>query len=178
VAARAAALRVEPEARQRRDARRGQQGGLVSGFLDGMAQSSAQRVAAAAARESLAALRERAARLPPPPPLRLSPAGFDVIAEIKLRSPAAGQLGSTTDDWLGRARDYARAGAAAVSVLTEPSRFDGSLEHLELAAAALRPLWGYLASGNVRLRCEVEPIDFSAGSRQGSGHDAGAVCYS
>jgi len=140
VAARAAALRVEPEARQRRDARRGQQGGLVSGFLDGMAQSSAQRVAAAAARESLAALRERAARLPPPPPLRLSPAGFDVIAEIKLRSPAAGQLGSTTDDWLGRARDYARAGAAAVSVLTEPSRFDGSLEHLELAAAALRPL--------------------------------------
>jgi indole-3-glycerol phosphate synthase len=33
---------------------------------------------------------------------------------------------------------YARAGAAAVSVLTEPERFDGSLEHLELAAASLR----------------------------------------
>ncbi len=112
----------------------------MSGFLDGMAHSSAQRVAAASRRESLAALRERAARVPAAPPLRLSPAGFDVIAEIKLRSPAAGQLGSTTDDWLGRAGDYARAGAAAVSVLTEPSRFDGSLEHLELAAAALRPL--------------------------------------
>jgi indole-3-glycerol phosphate synthase len=105
-----------------------------------MAQSSALRVASASGRESLAALRVRAAAVPAAPPLRLSQAGFDVIAEIKLRSPAAGQLGSQSDDWLGRAAVYARGGAAAVSVLTEPSRFDGSLEHLELAAAALRPL--------------------------------------
>jgi indole-3-glycerol phosphate synthase len=35
---------------------------------------------------------------------------------------------------------YARAGAAAVSVLTEPQRFDGSLAHLEQAAAVLAPL--------------------------------------
>jgi indole-3-glycerol phosphate synthase len=33
---------------------------------------------------------------------------------------------------------YAAAGAAAVSVLTEPERFEGSLEHLEEAARALR----------------------------------------
>ncbi len=112
----------------------------MSGFLDSMAQSSALRVASASGRESLAALRVRAAAVPAAPPLRLSQAGFDVIAEIKLRSPAAGQLGSQSDDWLGRAAVYARGGAAAVSVLTEPSRFDGSLEHLELAAAALRPL--------------------------------------
>jgi indole-3-glycerol phosphate synthase len=32
---------------------------------------------------------------------------------------------------------YASAGAAAVSVLTEPSRFDGSMTHLEKAARAL-----------------------------------------
>jgi indole-3-glycerol phosphate synthase len=112
----------------------------MSGFLDSMLESSAQRVAAASKHESLAALRMRAIRVPPAPPLRLSQAGFDVIAEIKLRSPAAGQLGTQADDWLGRAAIYARAGAVAVSVLTEPSRFDGSLEHLELAAAALRPL--------------------------------------
>jgi indole-3-glycerol phosphate synthase len=112
----------------------------VSGFLDGMAQSSALRVAEASSRESFAALRQRAAQVAAAPPLRLSPSGFDVIAEIKLRSPAAGRLGASSDDWLGRAGDYARAGAAAVSVLTEPSRFDGSLHHLELAAAALRPL--------------------------------------
>ena len=45
-----------------------------------------------------------------------------------------------SQDWLGRVAAYARGGAAAVSVLTEPSRFDGSLEHLRQAAAALAPL--------------------------------------
>jgi indole-3-glycerol phosphate synthase len=35
---------------------------------------------------------------------------------------------------------YARGGAAAVSVLTEPSRFDGSLDHLREAAELLTPL--------------------------------------
>jgi indole-3-glycerol phosphate synthase len=40
---------------------------------------------------------------------------------------------------LGRVAAYARGGAAAVSVLTEPSRFDGSLEHLRRAAATLAP---------------------------------------
>jgi len=57
-----------------------------------------------------------------------------------LRSPAAGVLGDESQDWLGRVVSYARGGAAAVSVLTEPSRFDGSLEHLRRAAAALAPL--------------------------------------
>jgi indole-3-glycerol phosphate synthase len=111
----------------------------LSGFLDSMARSSAERVAAASAGESFELLRRRALAVPAAPPLRLSRHGFDVIAEIKLRSPAAGQLGRQSDDWLGRARAYARAGAAAVSVLTEPSRFDGSLHHLAQAAEDLRP---------------------------------------
>ena len=38
---------------------------------------------------------------------------------------------------LARVAGYAEAGAAAVSVLTEPSRFDGTLEHLRIAARAL-----------------------------------------
>ena len=112
----------------------------MSGFLDGMAAASAARVAEALQRESFADLESRARGTPPPPQLALSAAGFDVIAEIKLRSPAAGVLGSASDDWLGRAATYARVGAAAVSVLTEPSRFDGSLEHLAAAAARLSPL--------------------------------------
>jgi indole-3-glycerol phosphate synthase len=70
----------------------------------------------------------------------LSALGFDVIAELKLRSPAAGLLHDASQDWLGRVAAYARGGAAAVSVLTEPSRFDGSLEHLRRAAAVLAPL--------------------------------------
>ncbi len=53
-------------------------------------------------------------------------------------SPAAGRLG-THEDWLKRVIAYAQGGAAAVSVLTEPSRFDGSLEHLRQASAALAP---------------------------------------
>jgi indole-3-glycerol phosphate synthase len=119
---------------------RGRLGNCMSGFLDEMARSSAQRVAQAAQREPLGALERRARDTPAGPPLRLSPAGFDVIAELKLRSPAAGKLGDAGHDWLARVAAYARGGAAAVSVLTEPSRFDGSLTHLEQAASVLKPL--------------------------------------
>jgi indole-3-glycerol phosphate synthase len=112
----------------------------MSGFLDDMARSSAARVAEAIRHESAGALERRARNAAPSAPLRLSAAGFDVIAELKLRSPAAGPLSDEKQDWLGRVAAYARGGAAAVSVLTEPSRFDGSLEHLRQAAAALAPL--------------------------------------
>lgn len=112
----------------------------MSGFLDEMARASAARVAEAIRHESLSALERRARQAPPSLPLRLSASGFDVIAELKLRSPAAGVLGNESQDWLGRIAAYARGGAAAVSVLTEPSRFDGKLEHLRQAAAVLAPL--------------------------------------
>lgn len=112
----------------------------MSHFLDEMARSSAARVVAAKRLESLANLERRAAAAAPAAPLSLSPAGFDVIAELKLRSPAAGQLGEHTDDWRARVAAYARGGAAAVSVLTEPSRFDGTLEHLREVSRVLAPL--------------------------------------
>ncbi|MFI4890154.1 MAG: indole-3-glycerol-phosphate synthase TrpC [Steroidobacterales bacterium] len=112
----------------------------MSAFLDEMAAVSARRVAFARCAESFDALERRARAAPAAPALRLSAAGFDVIAEIKLRSPAAGVLGASGDDWLERASAYARAGAAAVSVLTEESRFDGSLDHLRAVAAGLAPL--------------------------------------
>ena len=77
---------------------------------------------------------------PAPPALRLDARGFDLIAELKLRSPAAGSCGPRA--WVSRraVAAYARAGAAAVSVLTEPSRFDGSLAHLDRRGAVLSPL--------------------------------------
>ncbi|MGA2188116.1 MAG: indole-3-glycerol-phosphate synthase TrpC [Steroidobacteraceae bacterium] len=112
----------------------------MSGFLDEMARSSEARVRAAMQREPFAALEDRARRTPAGAQLRLSGAGFDVIAELKLRSPAAGRLGDQSHDWRGRVSAYARGGAAAVSVLTEPSRFDGSLDHLRQAAEVLAPL--------------------------------------
>ena len=114
--------------------------GRVSNFLNDMARSSERRVAEAARLEPIGALERRARHTAPAPPLRLSAAGFDVIAELKLRSPAAGALRDAAEDWLARVASYARAGAAAVSVLTEPSRFDGSLEHLRRAAEVLAPL--------------------------------------
>jgi indole-3-glycerol phosphate synthase len=112
----------------------------MSGFLDDMAALSAARVAQALRHESLDALERRARQAPAGAPLRLSASGFDVIAELKLRSPAAGVLGEESGDWLARISAYALGGAAAVSVLTEPSRFDGSLEHLRRAAEVLSPL--------------------------------------
>ena len=49
--------------------------------------AAAQRVEAARERVPEAALRAAALGTPPPPPLKLAPHGFDLIAELKLRSP-------------------------------------------------------------------------------------------
>lgn len=112
----------------------------MSGFLEEMARSSEERVSQAKRLEAASALAERARRMGAAPPLKLSGSGFDVIAELKLRSPALGVLREASHDWQNRVRAYARAGAAAVSVLTEPTRFDGSLEHLNQAVRVLTSL--------------------------------------
>jgi indole-3-glycerol phosphate synthase len=54
---------------------------------------------------------------------------FNVIAECKRRSPSRGVLRKDYDP-TAIATGYDQAGAAAISVLTEPTFFDGSLEHL------------------------------------------------
>jgi indole-3-glycerol phosphate synthase len=109
-------------------------------FLEEMAAASAARVRAAQRSCPESELAARARRAPLPPPLRLDRSGFDLIAELKLRSPAAGVLAGAHEGLEPRLVAYARAGAAAVSVLTEPSRFDGSLAHLADAARLLAPL--------------------------------------
>src|SRR6185436_17235781 len=59
-----------------------------------------------------------------------------VIAECKRRSPSRGIL---REDYrpAEHARAYTVAGAAAISVLTEPTFFDGALAHLEEVRAAV-----------------------------------------
>ncbi len=109
-------------------------------FLAQMAESSRSRVQAARAACPEAHLLQAARATAPPPRLQIAPGDFGLIAELKLRSPAAGALSDPGPDVETRVRAYAVAGAAAVSVLTEPERFDGSLEHLRRAAAALTPL--------------------------------------
>jgi len=108
-------------------------------FLTNMAASSRARSLSAQAVTPARELRARIADLPAAPRLALNT--FDLIAEVKLRSPAVGLLKSAADEDVGeRVAGYARAGAAAVSILTEPSRFDGSLEDLALGCRALAPL--------------------------------------
>jgi indole-3-glycerol phosphate synthase len=106
-------------------------------FLQQMAHSSRARAETAKREIPQAQLLEQIQDLPVPPRLLPGADGFDLIAELKIRSPAVGQLGAADEDVVARVQRYARAGAAAVSVLTEPSRFDGSLEHLRIAARAL-----------------------------------------
>jgi indole-3-glycerol phosphate synthase len=60
----------------------------------------------------------------------------NVIAECKRRSPSKGVLAAQYDP-VAIARSYEEGGAAAVSVLTEPTFFDGSLEHLAAVRAAV-----------------------------------------
>jgi indole-3-glycerol phosphate synthase len=107
-------------------------------FLERMAAASRERVKTARAAESDAKLARRAERTARPPRLTLD--RFDVIAELKLRSPAAGGLADGGFDPKAQLAAYARGGASAVSVLTEPTEFKGELAHLAGAAAQLQPL--------------------------------------
>lgn len=60
-----------------------------------------------------------------------------VIAEIKRRSPSKGELNDALDA-AEQARAFERGGAAAISVLTEPTFFGGSVQDLVDVAAATR----------------------------------------
>ena len=60
-----------------------------------------------------------------------------VIAECKRRSPSRGVLREEYDA-AAHAASYASSGAAAISVLTEPTFFDGSLDDLASVRRAVR----------------------------------------
>ena len=105
---------------------------------------SVERSAAAQQAVPLAELEARTKDMPPPPALRAGFERFDIIAEIKRHSPAEGVLADDESDVprqiAERAVCYARAGACAISVLTEPSRFGGELSHVSVASAAVESL--------------------------------------
>ena len=60
---------------------------------------------------------------------------LSVLAEFKRRSPSQSDI-APERAVEGQVRAYEAAGAAAISVLTEPSRFGGSYDHLLRAAGA------------------------------------------
>ena len=117
----------------------------MTDFLETMRRSSVARCDAARALRTQADLEARVQEMPPPPALKVGFERFDVIAEIKRRSPAEGPLAQGDDadaghDIAKRALAYARGGACAISVLTEPTRFDGDLAHVSIASGAVESL--------------------------------------
>lgn len=100
-------------------------------ILDALLESTRAEVARRRAEMPEAALRERLADLPAPSNFfrALRQPGVSIIAEVKRASPSRGALNLGLQP-ATLAESYARAGAVAVSVLTEPTRFHGSLEDL------------------------------------------------
>ena len=95
-------------------------------------------VRAAQAAEDVDALMDRARAQGPARDLAaaLRAPGLSVIAEIKRRSPSAGDIDTSLDP-VEQAVAYSSGGAAAISVLTEPHFFGGSLDDLAAVAAAV-----------------------------------------
>jgi indole-3-glycerol phosphate synthase len=101
---------------------------------------AATRTRVAARREALseASLEKRVRAQPPTRGFgaALRQPGLNIIAECKRRSPSKGLLRPAYDP-VQIAVSYEQGGAAAISVLTEPTFFDGELSHLEAVRAAV-----------------------------------------
>ncbi len=66
----------------------------------------------------------------------LQAGGLSVIAEIKRKSPSAGEINEIVDP-VRLAKEYVAGGASAISVLTDRVGFGGSLQDLKRVAAAV-----------------------------------------
>ena len=117
-------------------------------FLAEMAADARRRVAAARERRPLARPAQAgrsgrlraalaAATLATPLDGAATPRRLALIAEVKRRSPSRGDLAPALDA-ATQARAYEAAGVDAVSVLTQPSHFGGSLDDLRAVVAAVR----------------------------------------
>jgi indole-3-glycerol phosphate synthase len=112
----------------------------VSDLLEAIVAATRRIVEVRQQTEPLAALAERAGAVASSVGrFQLAISGIDsvnVIAECKRRSPSKGVLRADYDP-VAIAKAYEAAGAAALSVLTEPTFFDGSLAHLGAVRAAV-----------------------------------------
>ncbi|MEQ8201638.1 MAG: indole-3-glycerol phosphate synthase TrpC [Syntrophomonadaceae bacterium] len=110
-------------------------------ILDMLAEAARQRVQRNEARLPLARLKKNALETPVPAGFRfeqaLSRPGTNFICEVKKASPSRGLIVSEFP-YLQIALDYEQAGAAAISVLTEPVYFRGRDEYLAEISQAVR----------------------------------------
>lgn len=113
-------------------------------ILDILADAARQRVAEAKKQKSLPELRREAEALPRNRAgifrKSLSRPGLNFICEVKKASPSKGLI-APEFPYAEIAKQYEAAGAAAISVLTEPTKFLGSDRYLaEIRKAVQTPL--------------------------------------
>lgn len=109
---------------------------MTLGRLEPLVFAARQRVDALRATRGELERRANAAPVPPPFGSRRQDGAIGVIAEVKRRSPSAGAIHEALDP-VTHARAYEAGGAVAISVLTEPAHFGGSLDDLRRVAAAV-----------------------------------------
>jgi indole-3-glycerol phosphate synthase len=112
---------------------------IVADLLETIVAATRTAIAVRQARVSEERLRARLARQPQGDAFARALASGPaprIIAECKRRSPSRGVLRQDYEP-AAHAASYARGGAAAISVLTEPTFFDGSLDHLAAVRAAV-----------------------------------------
>ncbi|MEX2532549.1 MAG: indole-3-glycerol phosphate synthase TrpC [Nitriliruptoraceae bacterium] len=109
----------------------------MGSYLDDLLAGARTRVAADRQRVTLAEVQRAAEQAPNAPSFRqaLNTPDVAVIAEVKRASPSKGMIAPQLDAVL-QASKYIAGGAAAISVLTEPEWFHGSLADL-IAVSAL-----------------------------------------
>jgi len=109
-------------------------------ILDQLADHARQRVAEAKEKVSLEVVKEQALALPKGDfefEKALAKEGMSFICECKKASPSKGIIAEEFD-YLTIAKDYEKAGADCISVLTEPKWFLGSDEYLKEIANAVQ----------------------------------------
>lgn len=105
---------------------------VLDDIIAGVRTDLAERQEAVSLDEVMERARAAAPALDPRPAFRTP--GVSVIAEVKRASPSKGHLADIADP-ADLADAYASGGAAAISVLTERRRFNGSLNDLDAVRA-------------------------------------------
>jgi indole-3-glycerol phosphate synthase len=109
---------------------------FLAGITAAKRAEMAQVSAAERASVQAAAFAKRASRPPHVFRQALALPGMNIIAEVKRSSPSAGAIRADADP-VRFASLYAAHGAAAISVLTEPRYFSGSLDDLRSVCASV-----------------------------------------